>query len=161
MSQNAANSVLRVQPSAVQTGIVCECCVHRCSLAELSQYCGGSWKSTSNVRRRRRSASRQNRKLNERETEMEQSPLTEKSVDEFYNLLQELKPYVESLHLTLDADVTEKLQALDELKRNNLRDLKAQVNLQITSHLTKSERRKLKQNRRRNRHHKSRHQKRG
>lgn len=153
LSQESASSMLRVPQSSggspqYSSGMVCECCVHRCTVRELRQYCT----EAKPVRRRRSAASRRANPQSER------SDMSKESVDKFYNLLEELRPYAETFSdVLLKSDVTIKIQQLDEQKRQSFHSVQGGR----SSLLSKSERRKLKQQRRRNRHHKHRNQKRG
>lgn len=51
LDRKQANSVLGVSKRNGNTGVVCECCVHRCKRSEMMQYCAPSGRRRRNVRR--------------------------------------------------------------------------------------------------------------
>ena len=106
LGKDDANSLLRVKRD-MEVGIVCECCVNRCSKNELFQYCA------LDQARRRRSV----KSIFTGGAAEPVSPFTEEIVNEMYEKIEENKD-LQTIRLTLEEHL--KIDIIEENKRENI-----------------------------------------
>lgn len=112
LSSDEANSYLTTHRSkrSFNTGIVCECCLHSCSISEIEQYCA-------NPRRRR--------SVRDVVTGTPSEPqITEDELKELYKKIDEES---EEEVLALTPEQYRKMQLIEQTKRENINKKYAQL----------------------------------
>ena len=106
MKRAEANSILRIRKRPMGTpGLVCECCVNRCSPAEMRQYCSGS-----NTRRKRGI-----------DTDHKMTLFTEEGLNEFYEELDNMEADEYERMTVAELEQQPILRLLEKQKEINIR----------------------------------------
>lgn len=102
INENQANTFLKQKASSKKEwqGISCECCVHRCTIHELDEYCGP-------IRRTKRRV-------------LTPSHFTQRDLDDFYDQLDKLDSYPQPNY---PDEVLDEMQELESQKLVNLGDV--------------------------------------
>ena len=105
LAKNDANAYLRVKRGrdSLSQGIVCECCINRCSAHEISQYCDN--------KRKKRSIKSLITSISD--SALPSPPDPEKDLENLYKKIEE-----DSLHITAPAITDEQYEQMSILERN-------------------------------------------